>query len=74
MEKVTGAGHKAILSACWYLNYINYGMDWPMVWYCYYLMPHCLIPVTTVPLGHLRSLILEPRAPWAHIEALLEGV
>ena len=37
MEKVTSAGHKAILSACWYLNYINYGMDWPMVCYFYYL-------------------------------------
>lgn len=34
MEKVTGAGHKAILSACWYLNYINYGMDWPMFYFC----------------------------------------
>ena len=31
MKKVTEKGHKAILSACWYLNYINYGMDWPEV-------------------------------------------
>ena len=34
MEKVTEAGHKAILSSCWYLNYIKYGLDWPKLYKC----------------------------------------
>jgi len=29
LEKVTAAGHKAILSSPWYLNRIKYGFDWP---------------------------------------------
>ncbi|EPB67210.1 glycosyl hydrolase family 20, catalytic domain protein [Ancylostoma ceylanicum] len=28
MAKVTANEHRAILSSCWYLNYIKYGADW----------------------------------------------
>ncbi|KAE9547300.1 hypothetical protein FO519_009488 [Halicephalobus sp. NKZ332] len=31
MYNVTEAGHKAILSSCWYLNYIKYGAEWGYV-------------------------------------------
>ncbi|XP_057316087.1 beta-hexosaminidase subunit alpha-like [Hydractinia symbiolongicarpus] len=34
MSKVTSSGHKAILSSCWYLNYIKYGLDWPKLYKC----------------------------------------
>lgn len=32
MAKVTSKGLKAILSSCWYLNYISYGIDWHKVY------------------------------------------
>jgi len=28
IAEITAAGHPVILSACWYLNLINYGPDW----------------------------------------------
>lgn len=34
MAKVTAAGHLAILSSCWYLNYISYGNDWRGYYKC----------------------------------------
>ena len=34
MGKVTSSDHMAILSSCWYLNYIKYGLDWPDLYKC----------------------------------------
>jgi len=34
LERATKAGYKAILSSCWYLNYIKYGLDWPTLYRC----------------------------------------
>lgn len=34
LHNVTAAGFNAILSSCWYLNYINYGDDWTKYYEC----------------------------------------
>ncbi|GFU23804.1 beta-hexosaminidase subunit alpha [Nephila pilipes] len=34
LDRVTSSGYKAILSACWYLNFISYGVDWPKYYNC----------------------------------------
>ncbi|XP_021371857.1 beta-hexosaminidase subunit beta-like isoform X2 [Mizuhopecten yessoensis] len=34
MEEVIQRGYSAILSSCWYLNYISYGQDWRQYYSC----------------------------------------
>lgn len=34
LANVTAAGYHAILSSCWYLNYVKYGIDWPSIYTC----------------------------------------
>ncbi|KAH6943644.1 hypothetical protein HPB50_025028 [Hyalomma asiaticum] len=34
LASVTSAGYKALLSACWYLDYISYGPDWKKYYGC----------------------------------------
>uniref|UniRef100_A0A915IL08 Beta-hexosaminidase n=1 Tax=Romanomermis culicivorax TaxID=13658 RepID=A0A915IL08_ROMCU len=34
LHRVTSNKLKAILSSCWYLNYVSYGMDWPKYYSC----------------------------------------
>ncbi|XP_037076746.1 beta-hexosaminidase subunit beta-like [Pollicipes pollicipes] len=34
LDTVTLSGHRAILSTCWYLNRISYGIDWPKYYSC----------------------------------------
>ncbi|KAH9384284.1 hypothetical protein HPB48_026278 [Haemaphysalis longicornis] len=34
LEAVTAAGMRALLSACWYLDYIGYGRDWKKYYSC----------------------------------------
>lgn len=34
LDTVVTAGHRALLSACWYLNLIEYGKDWPRFYNC----------------------------------------
>lgn len=34
LKRVVSAGYRAILSSCWYLNYIDYGQDWVKLYQC----------------------------------------
>ncbi|CAD5123529.1 DgyrCDS11869 [Dimorphilus gyrociliatus] len=34
IAKVTALGHRALLSTCWYLDYISYGTDWTSYYNC----------------------------------------
>lgn len=34
MTNVTAQGYRAILSTCWYLDYISYGSDWVKYYQC----------------------------------------
>ena len=35
MAKVTSKGLRAILSSCWYLNHIHFGIDWSQVLFAF---------------------------------------
>lgn len=39
IERVTNAGLRAIYSTCWYLDYINTGIDWDKYYLCEQLDP-----------------------------------
>lgn len=61
MAAVTAAGYKVILSACWYLNVIQYGEDWKTVcnvsYYLCIITCICCSSTTVNPRALLVSLL-----------------
>jgi hexosaminidase len=43
VERVMRAGQRVIFSSCWYLDYINYGMDWDKYYMCEQLSTCALV-------------------------------
>ena len=49
-DRITKSNLKIILSACYYLNYIKYGVQWTTVCMCVHSHPTVCMCVHTLPL------------------------